>query len=382
MTLLVLTDGRGEEWVAGRIAGEMRSREPGLRVLGASLASSGETLVAGGATMVFCGRPPRSGGFPLSGLSAFLGDVGYVAECRRFVRAVRAVATDAAACLVVGDPFLLVLARAARVPRSIMIASAKSEQGDRHVWPEFAIMRRFSRLVLTRDAVTSAALVRRGVRAEYLGNPMMDLRPVGDPASVSTSAGPDRRAGPPVVLLLPGSRHEWPLNLRLLLDVARALPASVDMTCALADPFPEADAPSFGDAGWRLDGDRLVGHGRSVAVLVGRFAEAVQGADVAVGLAGTAHEQAVGMGVPVVTLVGRGPQSCARRMRAQERLLGGAARFAGASVGDAAADVTRLIDDPVERRRRGEIGRQRMGPPGASGRIADRLLAELRGSRT
>jgi uncharacterized protein (TIGR03492 family) len=96
----------------------------------------------------------------------------------------------------------------------------------------------------------------------------------------------------------------------------------------------------------------------------------------AAGMAGTANEQAAGLGRVVITFPGHGPQACRARLRIQERLLGGAAIFVDGPAETVAAEIVRLLDDPEERARRAQAGRNRMGPPGASARIAEWLSAE------
>src|SRR5690606_18449317 len=74
-------------------------------------------------------------------------------------------------------------------------------------------------------------------------------------------------------------------------------------------------------AGARLAG-RLVRGGAHVWLVQGGFGDLLHRARVALGTAGTANEQAVGLGVPVVAFPGRGRQFTARFLAAQKRLLG------------------------------------------------------------
>jgi uncharacterized protein (TIGR03492 family) len=107
------------------------------------------------------------------------------------------------------------------------------------------------------------------------------------------------------------------------------------------------------------------------------FADALLRASVVVGLAGTANEQAAGLGRPVVTFPGPGAQFGPAFLAMQHRLLGDAV-MPTRTWQEAAEAVLRLLGDGDERARRGAIGRARMGPPGGTQRIAAALLEMLR----
>jgi uncharacterized protein (TIGR03492 family) len=107
-------------------------------------------------------------------------------------------------------------------------------------------------------------------------------------------------------------------------------------------------------------------------------------------MTGTAAEQAVGLGKPVLQLEGQGPQFTPGFAEAQRRLLGPGLTCAIAPEGgDAtlqatAALATRLLArlaDPAQGHRwRGElatIGTERIGRPGGSARMADAIMEVL-----
>ena len=182
----------------------------------------------------------------------------------------------------------------------------------------------------------------------------------------------------PTVGLLPGSRSEVGANLLSILRVVEMLPAGVAFVCAISPSLPvEGIIQEVARDGWEGDSGSLGKDGRTVLLLRDGFAEMVSRARVVIGLAGSANEQAAGLGIPVVSFVGRGPQTTARRMRDQERLMGGAVRFVRDHPEGVAAEVMRLLADPEARAARGAIGISRMGPPGASEAIARFLAREF-----
>ncbi|MFN5698166.1 MAG: sugar synthetase, partial [Cyanobacteriota bacterium] len=86
--------------------------------------------------------------------------------------------------------------------------------------------------------------------------------------------------------------------------------------------------------------------------------------------------------IPALSSPGPGPQFKAGFARRQSRLLGGAVQPCHDQT-ELTLRLQALLQDLPERQRLGRIGRRRMGPPGASERlaalIATRLLPEWGG---
>ncbi len=96
--------------------------------------------------------------------------------------------------------------------------------------------------------------------------------------------------------------------------------------------------------------------------------------EIVIGLAGTANEQAAGLGKPVVSFTGYGPQTTLRRMKDQARLLGSAVKFVSDFPNGVVTEISFLLSNPEERIRRGKAGSLRMGPPGGARNIANLLV--------
>jgi uncharacterized protein (TIGR03492 family) len=113
------------------------------------------------------------------------------------------------------------------------------------------------------------------------------------------------------------------------------------------------------------------------------FAAILQRARLVLGMAGTAVEQAVGLGKPVVQLVGRGPQFSYAFAEAQMRLLGEAVFTVGNSAAGtreihaASALILQLLADPDLPQLCHQCGLERVGPAGGSAAIAQALLEQL-----
>ena len=116
--------------------------------------------------------------------------------------------------------------------------------------------------------------------------------------------------------------------------------------------------------------------GMRVLVAKGRFADVLRLSRVVVGMAGTANEQAVGLGIPLVAVPSSGVQG-ERYVRMKMEYFGEAAVLAPRQPDAVAAAVAGLLSDPARRARMAAAGRERMGLPGGSDAIAAAILARL-----
>jgi uncharacterized protein (TIGR03492 family) len=143
--------------------------------------------------------------------------------------------------------------------------------------------------------------------------------------------------------------------------------------------------PLAASVGWHLADGVLrsaCGH-LEVRLLPGALASILAASDLVVGMAGTAVEQAVGFGRPVVQLVGRGPQFSYAFAESQMRLLGPTVHTVGrrpaerGELQEAADLILRLLADADLPARCAEAAVERVGPPGGSRRIAETVLDTL-----
>lgn len=186
----------------------------------------------------------------------------------------------------------------------------------------------------------------------------------------------------PVLTLLPGSKPAAFDNVVLLLRAAATASSGMAPAPAVLVAWPpqlsaERLRGAIGASGglW-VDSHRFRMQGIEATVTTDHFADALTRATVVLGMAGAAHEQAAGLGKPVVAFPGTGPQFTVRFLREQQKLLGDALVVAG-SPEEAAQAVRVLLGDPADRERRGRIGRERQGEPGGSAAIAHYLLEKL-----
>lgn len=379
--LLVVSNGRGEDYIAARILERLKVLAPDVAVSAFPLVGTGEQLAAVGVEMVGPRRELPSGGFTMHSPAVLWRDLraGLLDLTVRQAAFLRRQRPDAV--FVVGDVYAQ--AHAALVPaqRRVLqtLVSAHHAGGGPTLlryfmegfrWPEPRLMRAADR-VYARDAATAQLLSSKGVNADYLGNAMMD-------GLEATPLATREQVGAPVVALLPGSRGQAVASadlMRRALELASPVLGLVAWTGGQLprrpdgwedDPVPGEQAVS---AAWRRGETRIWW-------VTGRFPAVLASADAALGTAGTANEQAVGLGLPVVAFPVP-PFYGWAYMRNQKRLLEGALLTTEPAPERIAAMLRLALSDPDVQDRARRAGAERMGGPGASDALARDLTAWL-----
>ena len=128
--------------------------------------------------------------------------------------------------------------------------------------------------------------------------------------------------------------------------------------------------------GWQLEPQGYHQGQHRLLIDQDSFVDYAHRADVAIATAGTATEQFVGLGRPVFTLPGNGPQFTHSFAQAQARHLGKSVILVEhpTQLGEA---LLTLLDDPERQAAIYKNGLHRMGPPGAGQRIAEVLVKTL-----
>jgi uncharacterized protein (TIGR03492 family) len=156
-------------------------------------------------------------------------------------------------------------------------------------------------------------------------------------------------------------------------------------------------APLASRLGWRLELDspsqcRLIRGPLTLQLEWGRFAAVIQQCDLLLSMTGTAAEQCVGLGKPVLQLEGEGPQFTAGFAEAQRRLLGPGVVCApsdGAPGNEAQLNGTaalleqllkRLQHDQPWQQQLQQLGLERIGSGGGTARMAADIHTCLNGN--
>jgi uncharacterized protein (TIGR03492 family) len=294
----------------------------------------------------------------------------------------------------VGDHVPLIFALLTGRPTVVFLVSTSSYYEGRlrlSCLTRWCCRRRRVRVVLTRDAFTARDLQAQGLaKARFRGYPIMDLPPP-DPHQVA------RQEGTRTLALVPGSRFPEALhNLVLMLRLCGRLAARAGdgrwrfFVAAVESPHWQELKPMATDLGWSMaDGVLHSADGAlEVQLLPGALPAILAASDLVVGMAGTAVEQAVGFGLPVVQLVGRGPQFSYAFAESQNRLLGPTVHTVGRRPAEAdeleqaAGLILQLLADDGLRDRCAQAALERVGGPGGSRRIAETVLEALAAGRS
>lgn len=393
--LLFLSNGHGEDSVAAKVISRLPPC-PNLEISAWPMVGEGQAYRALGiATLGARNLLPGCG---LSTLTwkYFWNDLraGWIATHWRQYRQARRLRGRFDFAVAVGDIIPMAAAVLARLP-FLLVGCGKSSYYGRvgsYSRLERRLLRKHCRIAFPRDRLTAEALARAGVPNRYVGNPMMDgLEASGEDFGIAP--------GTSVVTLLPGSRPDTPENLLELLAMAPAMAAGagrrVHFLAAVCDQLDPLSLLPRLPQGWQEQAARPHAPARGIVlslahpcgsdfyIVKGRFPDAVRRADVVVGVAGTANEQAIGLGRPVVTFPTRGYLGRAY-VQLKARYYGPAVLATERSGEAVAAAVRRILDDPALRDRMAAAGRERMGEPGASSAIAAEIvsiLQALRGQR-
>ncbi|MCX7821767.1 MAG: lipid-A-disaccharide synthase-related protein [Brevinematales bacterium] len=377
-SILFVSNCFGEDRAASFIASELKKTlGDKYNIFGASLISNGSDYKNKGIDVIYSSEIPPSGGFPTKSLKGFVSDLfsGSLNNIILFKRKLLEIKEQIDILIVVGDVFLLYLAKKSLKPkRTVFLALAKSDYFMPHYWIEKLYIKKNVDYMLTRDAFTKENLRKDGINAYFLGNPLVDGLEVKD---FNLNIPAESR----IIGILPGSRKEAVQNFEIIIKIIEELK---DLNiCFLTAISDNLDYESFIEVlkknGYDIKkSDVVSGKKLNISLILakGFFSEIINRAEFFIGLAGTANEQAVALGKPVLSFVGSGVQSNYKRMKEQEKLLGGAIKFVRKRR-EVAKEILFLLNNKEEVLRRGKIGKERMGESGGSKNIAEFLAREV-----
>jgi len=355
--LVVASNGYGEDAIGAVLATMLRERFPTAKVSAFTLVGSGKEYRDRGIPVFSPPSEMPSGGVVKYSARALARDLlhGLHRDIGKQLGVWRARAGKFRAPLCVGDGYLLAHTVWGQGKTPALVATAKSVRLNGHWAIERALLRRRCLRVWTRDEETSDALRAGGVPAVFAGNPIMDLA-----LHTDEDSNPWENARCPRVLLLPGSRPRAYGDAGLLLEAVDLLnentPCSFLMVLA---PTIDRAKMFCGPPCVRMEGDSvLLRRGAWVRLCEGPLASAARGADILIGLGGTANQVSAGLGVPVISILERGKL-------AQKKLLGDAEVLVPPTARALADEAEALLKNPLRRDAMAREGVKRMGGPGA-----------------
>ena len=386
MKVLFLSNGHGEDLNASLILAALRSLEPSLQIGAMPLVGMGNAYRRLQVEIIGPTQNLPSGGIIYLNPWNWVKDItsGLIGLTLQQIKAVFREKTNCDLLIAVGDIVPIVIAYLTGRPFVAFIVSTSSyyEGKLRLPWiTEFCLRSPRCQRVFTRDEFTAEDLQQKSLKkAIFAGYPIMD---------VLQSSHYDLELEPnlPMIALLPGSRLPEAIdNLQLQLNAceAIALKRPVQFRAALVPSITEEDLQALAQKmGWHYHGSgKLVNPVQNFRVICywDAFAYILQQCDLAIGMAGTAVEQAVGLGKPVVQIPGAGPQFTYAFAEAQMRLLGSSVKTIGKSPNDdslfenVAKNIDKILDDSDYLETCLQNGKQRVGDAGGSVGIAQGIL--------
>jgi uncharacterized protein (TIGR03492 family) len=382
--ILFISNGHGEDINASAIASALVQLDPQVQIGAMPTVGAGNAYRRLGIEIV---GPTKtdipSGGFSYAHLSWLIADIadGVIGRLGQQLAAVQRYSRDADLVLAMGDEVVLGMAALTKQPFFSFLCSTSAHYEQRL---QVSLIRRWllsskhCRRIYTRDRFTAECMQAKGfTQTASVGNPFMD--------ALVTS---ERVLPQPLLAMLPGSRQpEAAANLGILLELALAmarLPNSNTPSCWLAltpnflvgnpSPLMAVAAP------WQVFPGCLVHPEITVYFATDAFADILECSTVVVGMAGTAIEQAVGLGKAIVQIPGRGPQFTYAFAEAQARLLGSSVLTIGKeaataeSIAEAASTIGGIFGDAEYLEKCRIAGQARVGGSGAAAQIARDIL--------
>ena len=388
--ILFISNGHGEDLNASEVLKALNIKYPDIKTAALPMVGEGNAYRKLGVDIIVPTLSLPSGGFVYMDKRQLLTDMqkGLLKLTWQQIKAARAFAKDCDLIFAAGDVVPLALARITACPYTAFIVSSSAHYENRMQPPFFMnwLMRSpLCKTIFTRDAFTAKLMQQQSIsKAIFAGYPIMDVL---EPTQVNLELKPEL----PMIALLPGSRlPEASQNLGLMLDLAVAIalefaPNQVQFRAALVPKMMELDvlgAIALGH-GWSFDPPHRFFHNQldhlEITCYCNAFADILHKSNLVIGMAGTAVEQAVGLGKPIIQVLGQGPQFTYAFAEAQMRLLGISVQTIGQTAAtpsilkEAAHKVKLTLQNSEYIKACQANGTERVGLAGGSTRIADRL---------
>lgn len=379
--ILFLSNGHGEDSCNGEIIKALLSLDVNFKLAAVPIVGEGIIYKRLGVPILTPTRTLPSGGFLYMNPWVFIKDLasGLIGLLIQQLNIIIKAAKQYDLLMVTGDIVVAAIAYLTQRPYIIFLSAYSSYyEGQLNLGLILPYLLNSKRClaVFTRDQLTAEDLQKQGIKkAEFLGTPMMDNL-------TSTKVDLNLDSESKMVALLPGSRlPEATNNLKLLLKLVE----NINKICskkiefrvaAVASLMVELDEIAHG-LGWQHQNGRLINKtGLKVMCYSDSFADILNASDLVLGMAGTANEQAVGLGKPVITIPGNGPAFTYRFAEAQLRLLGSSIQLIGTKPADdlilqqAAETAIKTLNNSEYLKSCLKNGEERMGKPGGSFKIA------------
>lgn len=407
MELLVISNGHGEDTIALKIVQALQKISPDVQVWGLAMVGEGFAHQQARIPLIARVKSMPSGGFVYMDKKQLWQDIRHgllnliLSQYRATKKWVRK--HPKGVILAVGDILPLLFAWLSGA-KYYFVGTAKSdyylkdEEGwleetrcwERcfdsvyYPWERYLLKHRRCMGVFPRDSFTASSLRRYGIKVYDCGNPMMDGLDDSFPRHDDNFLK---------ILLLPGSRfpeslHNWRLILSAVDSLLSDFPVDLLFVAALAPHLPLKDFTDILREFQWSEGEKTVNvplnpddkivftkKDRQLVVSQNSYVQCLQYCDIAIAMAGTATEQFVGLGKPVIAFPGKGPQYNLQFARNQRRLLGISLQLVD-NPPQVREKLLQLLSTPDLWEMIAANGKKRLGQQGASEKIARILYQE------
>ncbi|MBU0686818.1 MAG: hypothetical protein KKB81_03080 [Candidatus Margulisbacteria bacterium] len=349
--ILFITNGHGEDAVAAEIIKNL----PAVNISVMPLVGAGKAFENLYVNILGNPRALPSGGFSFRNLSFLVRDLaaGLLPDIFGKRSALKKLKNEFALVVGIGDIISLVFSKLTKAPLiyvGVNKSSYYQSYGFDYTNPEKKLIKNRAKIAFVRDALTQETLKMDGIDAQFIGNPLMDC------INFSQKIEIDRHKT--YITLLPGSHQDAIINYSDLLDVSnQIIELNPQKEIEFLMPVPSTVYE-------KLSAKRVP----SIKLLNGYFGVALSAAKIVIGLAGSANEQAAGLGKPVIAFPGKGSQYTQKFAQAQKQLLGEALLITTKEA--AAKAATDLFNNETKLARMTKEGKSRMVKNNACEKIA------------
>lgn len=395
--ILFISNGHGEDSIAVKVIDRLRSMSTApLDIYAWPMVGEGRIYRALAVPVVGSLNLLPSCGFATLSLKLLLKDLkaGWIPTHYRQIKTARSMRKKYDLVVAVGDIIVIAAAVLTRSPFLFIGCAKSSYYSFLHGYTrlEKFLLRKYCSMTFPRDRLTVKELDKARIKNRYVGNPMMD-----DLEGTGTDFGlPQDRT---VIGFLPGSRTDAEENALFMLKAASAV-EQTPFKSPLLFLFAASDDLNIpfisrgvihkkAQEGWEIEKGYAKNNpvngivlklahanGCSAWFVKGHFADVLRCSTLIVGTAGTANEQAVGLGKPLLTFPTKGVMG-KRYVKMKMQFFGPSALEVSPEVPAIARAITDLLTDTERRKKMAAAGRERMGHPGASKTIAQEILQEL-----
>lgn len=318
--ILIISNGHGEDSIAVTLIKEIKKSKIACDILPMALVGNGSAYKEVDLQPLLINKPMPSGGF-IRSFSALCKDIfaGLIGQILKQKQCIKKHGKDVDICIAVGDIFCLWMGSSLKTT-VYFLPTAKSDTFMPHSAFECWFMKKKTQVVFARDEKTATSLKKSGCNAQYLGNPMMDN--LFSDRTVTTL-----NKNECLITICPGSREEAYKNCAFCVELIDAITQDHPHIKACIAKSKQLNFDTLEEVtNSKIRNEKthslLIRKNKNDIIVSDDFLACINQANLVIGLAGTANEQALYIGKTVIAFEGFGPQSSLKRFQEQQVLMG------------------------------------------------------------